>query len=212
MEIVCASGPSTCGLDLFHGDKIVNIDQVVASGIKFCFLKATEGLTIVDSTFASRWSGLKTKGLVRGAYHYFHPSLDPLAQAAFFLHNVGPLDAGDLPCVMDWEVSDGIGAMLNIEYGLKFLQLVEKMTRKIPIIYGSPYFLQSLGLDQRFTRYPLWIAEYGVPCPKVPAPWTNWTFWQNSEVWPVPGIGNCDVDYFNGSLEQLQLFAAEQEV
>ena len=30
------------------------------------------------------WSGARNAGLLRGAYHFFHPGIDPVEQAEFF--------------------------------------------------------------------------------------------------------------------------------
>jgi hypothetical protein len=45
-----------------------------------------------------------------------------------------------------------------------------------------------------------------VMCPDVPAPWSTWTFWQNSSTGTVSGVSGAssiDLDYFNGTLAQL---------
>jgi GH25 family lysozyme M1 (1,4-beta-N-acetylmuramidase) len=56
----------------------------------------------------------------------------------------------------------------------------------------------------------LWIANYGVSSPSIPAPWASsgYAFWQYSSTGSVPGItGNCDLDTFNGSMTSLLKFA-----
>lgn len=207
MKTVCAVGPTVKGIDIYHGDPITDINQVVASGNAFAFLKASEGAHMTDSTFHSRWAAMKKAGIIRGAYHFFHPGVDEHAQAASFLKTVGPLEKDDLPCVIDWESTDGVPAVKDAASGLFFLQEVEKATGKIPIIYSGPYFLQALALSKAFSRYPLWVAHYGVRCPLVPSPWFAWTFWQNGDKGPVPGIaGHCDTDLFNGTIDQLKAF------
>jgi len=107
---------------------------------------------------------------------------------------------------MDWETTDGDAANHDVEAGWAFLDHIEKATGKIPIIYGSPAFLRELGLPALFTRFPLWVAHYGVSQPLIPTPWKTWTFWQCNENANVAGIANpCDADFFNGTLEQLKL-------
>src|SRR5262249_29965707 len=55
---------------------------------------------------------------------------------------------------------------------------------------------------------PLWVANYTSGCPKIPAPWTNWVFWQYSESGTTPGLTHAvDMDVFNGTFEQLKAFA-----
>lgn len=193
---VPAQGPTVKGFDIYHGNS-VNIMDLAKGGMEFCFHKATEGTTTVDPMIKTRWPFIAEAGLVRGAYHFFHPSQDPIAQAQFFTRTMAPLlTFGDI-LIMDWEVSDQLDAADDQDRGLVFLQTVEKLLLKKPIIYGSPYFIEEMQLDSRFSSYKLWIAEYGVQMPKVPTPWTNWTFWQT-------GDQGLDYDLFNGSLADLK--------
>ncbi|NJK52148.1 MAG: hypothetical protein HC936_03745 [Leptolyngbyaceae cyanobacterium SU_3_3] len=50
-----------------------NIDwaTVASQGIYYGFAKATEGASTTDPAFAKNWAGMKSVGLVRGAYHFF---------------------------------------------------------------------------------------------------------------------------------------------
>lgn len=211
MNKVCAPGAVVPGIDIYHGDMISDITKV-AGAVKYAFLKATEGENYVDTRFKARWAQVKTAGLIRGAYHFFHPAKSPVTQAHAFLDAVGPIGPGDLPLVLDWESTDGLPSTSDRLSAMRFLSIVETATKKIPIIYSSPYFLQALSLDAAFHRYPLWIAHYGVKCPLVPPPWKTWTFWQSSETSAVPGIqGHCDFDVFNGSLDELKALTLAQE-
>ncbi len=210
MKKICAKGEVVRGIDIYHGDLIGDINQV-KTGAVYAFLKAFE--YSADSRFAPRWKAMKTAGIIRGAYDFFHPSRPALAQATAFLNLVGTLEPDDLPCVLDWESSDGMPSGKDRDAGFEWLTTVENATKKTPIIYGAPYFLQALALDSRFARFPLWVAHYGVVCPLVPEPWKTWTFWQGSENNSVPGmIGHCDTDVFNGSLDDLKKFIAKSSV
>src|SRR5436305_11355084 len=51
----------------------VNWSSVKASGRTFAWAKATEGVTINDSTFAGNENNGKAAGLIMGAYHFAHP-------------------------------------------------------------------------------------------------------------------------------------------
>src|SRR5262249_34286320 len=82
---VCARGATTKGIDVSHYQGTIDWAAVNDGGIGFAFMKATEGLTFVDSTFAANWSGAKAHGVVRGAYHFFRPQDDGIQQADFFL-------------------------------------------------------------------------------------------------------------------------------
>lgn len=203
MQVVCPKGPITRGIDIYHGDYISDIRQVVNSGIKYAFLKAWEYR--LDASFVSRWAAMKRAGIIRGAYDFFHPNRDPLSQAKSFLATFGgELEPGDLPCALDFEVTDGVGRATLLDRALVWLEHVEVETKKVPILYMSSAFVE---LDARFLKYPLWVANYGVSCPHVPTAHKDWTFWQGSESSRVAGMrGVCDTDIFNGDLPALEAF------
>lgn len=212
MKKVPAKGSTVKGLDVSHWQPTVDWSRVKASGHEFVFLKATEGLTFRDKSFEGHREGARKAGLLVGAYHFFRPNLDPKAQAVHFAKVVGPLAENDLPCVFDWEVSDGHPSADDVQEARIFLQTIKDLTRKNPILYSGPYFLNSFGLGEEFKQYPLWIAHYGTKAPLVPAPWTYWSFHQFTDKGIVPGVGSDktgeDSNVFNGSLEQLKKFTA----
>lgn len=212
MKTVCASGALVKGIDIYQGDMISNITLLKPNGFMYAFHKAFEYRT--DPRFKARWGELKTAGIIRGAYDFFHPNLDAISQAETFCDIVGPLDDGDLPCVLDWESTGGTGSNADKNAAHAWLVTVEKLTGKTPIIYASPGFLNPLNLDAaRFSRFPLWVAHYGVNCPWVPSPWQTWTLWQTTGTGAVPGMsGHCDKDVFNGSETDLAAFIAKSKI
>lgn len=170
--------------------------------IEFVLIKASEHR--IDPSFPLHWLGAREGGYIRGAYHFFHPTLDPVSQAGFFARVVGPLQNDDLPCIMDWETTDGVPNNEDVERGIVFLTEIRRATGKTPIIYGSPYFLTALALNSVFKQYPLWVAHYGVKKPLVPHPWENWAFWQQSQSAQISGIhGLVDLNTYNGTHDQL---------
>ena len=52
------------------------------------FIKATEGEKLVDPYFSRNWQLSRENGLLRGAYHYFSPSVAAPVQARLFLQTV----------------------------------------------------------------------------------------------------------------------------
>ena len=206
---VTVCGPTTVtGIDVYHGDNggaAIDWNAVKAGGASFAFAKATESTNFDDPMFTANWSGMKAAGLVRGAYHFFDPAADPTMQAAFFTSAVGPVEPGDL-LVLDFETSGGLSDSALAAAAVTFLSTVQQSTGVTPLLYASSEFLSNFG---PLGVYPLWVANYGVMCPDVPAAWTTYTFWQSSGTGSAPGIaGQVDVDSFNGTLAQLQAFAA----
>ena len=73
-----------------------------------------------------------------------------------------------------------------------------------------------LGDSQAFSNYPLWIANYGVEAPAVPANnWggKSWTFWQYSDDGVVPGVNGgappVDVNRYRGSRPGMEWYAPQ---
>ncbi|HYG61751.1 MAG TPA: glycoside hydrolase family 25 protein [Thermoanaerobaculia bacterium] len=202
-----SSEPSSIrGIDVSKYQGTIDWSQVATAGLSFVFMKASEGITSVDPELSANWSGARTAGLLRGAYHFYRPGDDPTQQAEHFLATV-QLGPGDLPPVLDVETADGVSADDIVQGVATWLDVVQKATGRTPIIYTSHGFWDSLG-STHLGGYPLWIAEYGVSSPVVPAGWTRWTFWQYSDSGTVAGIqGAVDLDVFQGSLEELRALA-----
>lgn len=190
----------------------LNWKSVAADGVKFAFLKATEGSTFTDPYFKADWTASANAGIYRGAYHFARPSKGTaLKQADYFVSTIGPQNGrGTLPPVLDLEVTGGLGPSALITWVRTFLQEVQAKTGRNPIIYVSPYFwIDNMNNTTAFSStYPLWIANYGVKNPMVPGGWSTWSFWQTTSSGRIQGIsGNVDKDVFNGTMTQLQKFA-----
>jgi lysozyme len=209
---ICPSGTTLEGIDVSHYDGTIDWAQVKASGRAFAVAKATEGTTYTDPTFAANWAAMPQHGIVRSAYHFFHSNDDPTTQANFFLSVMGPLQPGDLPPTLDLEVTDNQPAATITATAITWLDTVAAATGTKPILYASPSFISGTlgspaGLENHAT---LWVANWGVTCPDVPAPFTGFSFWQYSDSGTVPGISgssNVDLDRFNGDLAALHALA-----
>ena len=193
------------GIDISHYQHQVDWVQVKASGNQFAFIKASEG-TSIDPLYRLHVEAARREGIIVGSYHFFHPKADPVIQARTMIDATQGCFIGDLPHVLDVELADGLKVLgaQAADNVLKFLQFVESATGMTPIIYTAASFFLGEQNPSAFARYPLWVANYGVSTPKLPAPWKDWKFWQYSEHQPVAGVGKIDADFFNGSLADLQ--------
>jgi lysozyme len=202
----CATGTTLKGVDVSHWDGTVNWSEVKAAGITFAFAKATESTGDLDDTFAANWAGMKSAGIVRGAYHFFDPAVSASSQASYVLKTVGTLEAGDLPIVLDFEQLNGVSEATAVADAVTFLKAVTQATGKTAILYMSADFLS--GSYPALAPYTLWVANYGVSCPGMPSGWSTWSFWQSSDSGSVSGISDAvDLDSFNGSLSALTALA-----
>ena len=168
-------------------------------GMRFAFIKATEGRSWEDPYFDQNWKLAQRAGLARGAYHFYRPNRDAAQQANFYAATVA-LAPGDLPPVLDVEKTDGRSAEI-IRAGVKtWLRLVGRRYGVRPILYTNHDFYVRYFAGH-FDDYPLWLAHYEVRQPRVGA--DRWTFWQHSDEALVPGIrGFVDGNVFGGSAQE----------
>jgi len=62
-----------------------------------------------------------------------------------------------------------------------------------------------LTKQKAFGDYPLWVANYGVSKPKLPASWERYVIWQYSEAGSVPGIKKTvDLNALAGTFADLK--------
>jgi lysozyme len=147
---------------------------------------------------------MRVAGVARGAYHYADVRQSPEAQAAFYAAMVlGINGPGDLPPVLDLEDSKGLPAAQVIDWTHRYLNTVQALTGRQPIIYTYPNFWRTqMANTTEFNHYPLWIADYNgqsAPGP-LPGGWSNWTFWQYTSTGRIPGIvGNTDINVYSGA-------------
>ena len=172
-------------------------------GISFVFIKAAEGITREDPAFEKNWSSIRKTGLIRGAYHFYHPTRDAKKQAMNFISQV-KLSKGDLPPVADIEHSGGKSKKKICEGLSVFLKELEKKYKVKPIIYTNISFYRDY-LDGEFDSYPLWISCYYDPERFYSGFSHKWVFWQFSESGHVDGIdGEVDFNVFNGNMAELK--------
>jgi lysozyme len=211
------------GIDASYWQSEIEWPSVRASGQRFAFFKATEGLGYTDPTFEDNWHRARDVGLLRGAYCFFHPNQDAKQQAARFINAIRNLnDDGELPCSLDLEVTDAVSKP-KILAGVKlWLDDVEQAFGRRPMIYSGVSFLEtslieaSGGPPAWSQDHPLWLGwfprQYSPGMnPLMPRGWPAWTFWQYSGKGRINGIrANVDLDLFNGTVENLYQFAGLQ--
>ena len=132
--------------------------NVAGVRLQFVFIKATEGATLGDPTFARNWREAKRVGLKRGAYHFYPPTRDPIKQANNFIKRVA-LKPGYLAPVLDFEVTNNVPDDKIIADLHLFLDAIEAEYNIRPIIYTNANLYKRF-INQHFDVYPLWIADY----------------------------------------------------
>jgi GH25 family lysozyme M1 (1,4-beta-N-acetylmuramidase) len=202
---VCSDAETIEGIDVSYWQEKIDWTKVAAGSTDFAFIRAYYGSEFKDPRFDENWAAAKAAGIPRGAYQYFRPGQDPMKQAQKMIAAIAS-DPGELPPVLDVESTDGLSATAVRQRMQTWLDAVEVATGAKPIIYSAAFMQNTVGTG--FSDYPLWVANYTKLCPLLPNGWTEWKFWQYTDTGKVNGVvGNVDRNEFNGSLDDLLVFA-----
>ena len=212
------------GIDVASYQGNMNWAAAAQQGIKFAYVKATEGTTYVNPYFNSQYNGAKAVGMYAGAYVFARPdSPNAAAQAAYFVqHAQFARDNRTLPPMLDLEgpysgtgVSDrcwGLTAAQMVNWIRTFTNYVSANTRtgrQMLLYTNQSWWNQCTGNSKAFSDQYLDIAYWSSNAPSsLPSSWSKWTVWQY-DVTPVNySTAQVDQNVFNGSLAQLAKWAS----
>jgi lysozyme len=199
-----AHGMPVQGIDISKYQGLVAWDRVRDAGIRFAYLKVSEGGDHVDPTFYANWEAAARAGMPRGAYHFVYWCRLAAEQAVWFTQAV-PQDRTQLPPVLDLEWNGHSPTCPNkiarddaLEKIRLLLTIMEQHTGKRPIIYTDITFYHDV-LDGEFPDYEFWLRSVAAE-PKARYGSQPWTFWQYTATGRVPGVkGDVDRNVFRGS-------------
>ncbi len=194
------------GIDVARFQGEIDWPTARRAGVRFAFIKATEGGDLLDPHFRANWTNAKKAGVLRGAYHFYYFCTDAVTQAKWFIRNV-KRTKGALPPVLDMEWNpfsptctlrpppDKVRSEMR-----RFLNRVERRYGQRPIIYTTPDFYERNQLH-RMSEEEFWLRSVA-KTPDQIYPGQAWRFWQYSGTGIVPGItGNVDLNAFSGSVQ-----------
>ncbi len=187
------------GIDVAHHQGDIDWARVAASGVRFAWIKATEGGDYRDDAFRRNWLGAEAAGVRRGAYHFVYWCRAAADQANWFVANV-PADPGALPPVLDVEWnpdSRSCPGKVAREPALAMIAaMLEAMERAYgvrPIVYVPGDMFRDV-LEGALTDYPLWVRGLAGR-PNAAYRDRRWSVWQFAEEGRVPGVaGTVDLD------------------
>lgn len=82
---------SVYGFDISHYQSSVDFDAAYNDGgLRFVYIKATEGTTYKDPLFSDHYTGATNAGFIRGGYHFAHGSSS--ATCMLMLQALLPID------------------------------------------------------------------------------------------------------------------------
>ncbi len=212
--------PRIPGIDVSRFQKDIDWDAVALDGIQFAFVQASRGsgsdCTVVprecgpDGYYGANYLNAKSFGIRVGPYHRAFVGgngptavkADARAEARVFTASVGDLGGTDLRPALDMESPfDDLSPFELRVWARTWLRSVERRLGVRPIIYTNVTSWNALGNPAWFARhrYPLWVANWHVTVPAVPADnWggISWRIWQHASDGRVDGInGNVDLDW-----------------
>jgi GH25 family lysozyme M1 (1,4-beta-N-acetylmuramidase) len=208
------------GIDVSRFQRNIKWDAVALDGIQFAFVQASRGsgsdCTVKpdecgpDGYYASNYADAKDFGIRVGPYHRAfvggngptQVKRDARAEARIFGNTVSELGGTDLRPALDMETPFANLNPFELRLWTRtWLRSVKRRLHVKPIIYTNVTSWNALGNPTWFAEhgYPLWVANWDVLTPAVPAGnWAGigWRIWQHSSTGSVDGIkGNVDLDW-----------------
>ncbi|MFI8946440.1 lysozyme [Streptomyces sp. NPDC053750] len=204
----------TEGVDVSSHQGDVTWSTLWNSGVKWAYVKATEGTSYRNPNYTQQYNGSYDIGMIRGAYHFAIPDgAGGAAQADYFVDHGGAWskDGRTLPGVLDIEYNPygetcyGKTASQMVGWIRDFLDQYKARTGRHAAIYTSTnWWIQCTGNYSGFgATNPLWIARYASTVGPLPAGWDFHTMWQYTSTGPTVG----DHDRFNGTLDRVKALA-----
>ena len=170
-NVVFALAPSSNtiykGIDVSAYQGKIDYRLVKEAGIDIVYIKASEGDYLVDSEFRNNYEGAKNNGLNIGFYHFVRARNEEQAikEAEFFSKVI----LGTQPncrLAMDFEVFGNLSNNEINNISRVFLEKTRELTKKDMVIYSNTYDATNIFSYELASRYPLWVAQYGVNTPK----------------------------------------------
>ncbi|MCX4674288.1 lysozyme [Streptomyces sp. NBC_01433] len=204
----------TEGVDVSGHQNAVDWATLWNSGVRWAYVKATEGTYYKNEDFAQQYNGSYNVGMIRGSYHFATPNTTGgAAQANYFVDNGGgwSRDGKTLPGALDIEWNPygaqcyGLSQAGMVAWIRDFVNTYKARTGRDPVIYTATSWWQTCtGNNASFgATNPLWVARYNSTVGELPAGWGFYTMWQYTSSGPTVG----DHNRFNGALDRVQALA-----
>jgi lysozyme len=182
------------GIDVSHWQNSIDWKAVASDGVKFAYVKLSDGDNYIDPKSDENIIGAKAAGIKVGVYHFarFVDVTSAQKEAQWFINHVKDYDL-DLPHVLDIEINHANLSKADLSKSiLAWLEMVKEYGDVM--IYTGDSFEHAL-LDESLKDIKLWVAHYGVDKPIDSPIWNSWEVFQYSSTGTVKGInGHVDMD------------------
>jgi GH25 family lysozyme M1 (1,4-beta-N-acetylmuramidase) len=144
--------PITFVLDIsHHQDLSLNLAQTRRDGCEGAFLKAGEGSTYVDPTFAANLAEARAAGQLVAAYWYQRSN----ATAAAHVAKIQATVPRDVPVIIDVEANSG-----NVALTRDVIGRLNAAGYRTPLLYLPRWYWQQIGSPSLAGLPPLWSSRY----------------------------------------------------
>jgi hypothetical protein len=170
--------PNPNGTNSFIYDLPMDWSKQVANGAQFAFIKCSEYLE--DPGFEIQWTAARKTNLILGAWHYFHPSVNAIAQAQMqigLLKKVGLNWSGNPhnsdKIQLDLENMDGLSPLKVVQAAASWYNEIRKVYPFYEIdIYTGWWFWSELlatGFNMDWAKdTEWWLPAYPLdPTPRT---------------------------------------------
>ncbi|MBQ8892226.1 MAG: glycoside hydrolase family 25 [Bacilli bacterium] len=170
------------GVDLSNHQGDVDMSKLKEKGIKFIYMKATEGSSHVDLQFENNWKNAKDEDILAGAYHFFSYDSSGENQANNFIKTVGDISGRLIPVVDveyygDKEKNPPLKEDLRRELKI-YLDVLEQEYNVKPMIY-TRVDIYVKYIKGEFDEYKKWISSIYYPLRYVYK--DDWYLWQYTD-------------------------------
>ena len=185
------------GIDVSHHQGTIDWNRVGQdSCVRFVYIKATEGRTLVDRNYLQNMKGAREAGIPVGSYHYMTSQSSVVEQFRNFYGVVNRKHQDIIPMIDIEQEGVKRWSKQEIQDSLaKMISLIEQHYYCKPVIYAYARFYND-NLAPRFNNYHLFLARYNVHEPVVSGA-GNHNIWQHSDQGIIDGIETpVDLDVF----------------
>lgn len=151
------------GIDIYRYQTVFNWTSVVNAGVRFVYVKASDGGGPAIVRADSQVNGAKSVGLPVGLYHYAQFSPSPEAQADILTGEVRRLGADGLPPALDLEDPFKPDATAK-QFARRFLARLRENGFDRFALYANTSMLSGIGAESLRAEFPelvIWGARYG---------------------------------------------------
>lgn len=208
------SGPRVEGLDVSAYQPDVPWTSLRQKGLRFVWIKATEGTSWRSAHFDRQRRGALAEGFLVGAYHYARPAhSSAAAQAAHLLSVAGEwtADGRTLPGAVDLERAEqgdpchGLSPDELRSWVVEFAQAYRTASGRSPVLYvRDDLWRECVGDPGAAAALPLWLYDHDREVGPWPPGWLRPTIWQRGVV------GGLDRNVWFGSEQALREWAERE--